>query len=148
MPKENQIQAELIRLFGQKYPRLRRLLFEVNNDTFSLKHNTHRRAMGMIEGVSDLVFIGPYNQVACFELKAPGSTHDAPHIKNQLEWGALVMKTGAFYLMATEIKTPLLLIEGILAQNKELCAMIQETNKAYIEAVIEPQLKAKKSVKF
>lgn len=148
MKNENQIQAELIREFGVKYPRLRKLLFEVNNDTYSLKHSLHRRAMGMIEGISDLIFIGPGPKVACFEMKAPGSTHDSAHIKNQLEWGALVKQTGAYYLLCTDSKTPMLLIDSILAKNQAMCEVIQEQNERWINESIIPQLTGKKSVKF
>jgi len=122
---ENKIQYEIVTWFSQKYPQYRGLLFEINNDTYSRNHAMRRRAMGMISGVSDLIFIVPGSgKIAGIEIKAEGSNHKKDHIKNQLEWGRIIMQAGGFYIMSshtTVIKTFInFLIQDMNYEAKEM----------------------------
>lgn len=101
---EKQLQFKIVTWFSQTYPEYYGLLFEVNNDTYNAKHAMARRGMGMISGVSDLIFIMPGSGKVCgIELKAPGSRHDKNHIYNQLRWGDFLRKQGAQYIMSSDI---------------------------------------------
>ena len=122
---ENKIQYEIVTWFSQKYPQYRGLLFEANNDTYSRNHAMTRRAMGMVSGVSDLIFIVPGSgKIAGIEIKAEGSSHKKDHIKNQLEWGRTIMQAGGFYIMSshtTVIKTFInFLIQDMNYEAKEM----------------------------
>lgn len=100
--KEKKLQCELVVWFSQEYPQLRGLLFEANNDTYNVKHAMKRRSMGMISGVSDLIFIIPKNgRIAGIELKAENSVHNKQHVKNQLEWGEKIITNGGYYLITS-----------------------------------------------
>lgn len=102
---EKQLQHKIVMWFSQQYPKYRGLLFEVNNDTYNIKHASTRLAMGMISGVSDLIFIVPSTgTVFGIELKAPGSRHTKKHIANQLQWGQKVIENGGYYIMSSDIE--------------------------------------------
>lgn len=97
---EAEIQHDLIMWFGQIWPNLRPLLFEVNNDTFSAKNAKYRKSKGMIAGVSDLVFI---KYKAGIELKAPGSNWPKSHIEKQLNWGHVLIENRGYYLITSDL---------------------------------------------
>lgn len=141
---ENKIQHEVVKWFSQKYPQYRGLLFEVNNNPANVKHALKRRAMGMISGVSDLIFIIPRTgKVAGIEVKAPQSVHSKQHIENQMEWGRGVVGNRGFYLMQSDVNSIMNFIE---------CLIIGDFNKArlicdYANSNIKNQMN-KKTIKF
>lgn len=141
---ENKIQHEVVKWFSQKYPQYRGLLFEVNNNPANVKHALKRRAMGMISGVSDLIFIIPRTgKVAGIEIKAPGSVHSKTHIENQMEWGDSLTRNTAFYLIGNNTNSIMNFIE---------CLIIGDFNKArlicdYANSNIKNQMN-KKTIKF
>lgn len=99
---EAQLQHDVIVWFSQEYPDFRGLLFEVNNDTYNRNHAMKRRSLGMIKGVSDLVFIIPSNgHVAGIELKAPGTTHQMDHVKNQVSWGKTLIDNDGYFIISS-----------------------------------------------
>ena len=96
---EKRLQYEFILWFGQTYPNYRRLLFLVNNDA-----RTARVELGMITGVSDLVFCIPNTAEFCgIELKVAETRHKVNHLRNQLSWGDLIIKNGGYYIMADNL---------------------------------------------
>lgn len=99
---EKKLQHELIMWFSQKYPHLRGCLFEVNNTVTNIRHASNRRSMGMISGVSDLVFFNN-NIMLGIEMKAPGSVHSIEKILNQLNWGLILINQGGSYIMSSKI---------------------------------------------
>lgn len=112
---EKRLQYELVLWFSQKYPELRGHLFEINNDTYNVKHAMTRRAMGMISGVSDLIFVVPKSgKTAAIELKAPSSVHSKEHIQNQVDWGVKMIKSGGYYLITSDLATAKDFIEFLI----------------------------------
>jgi len=97
---EAKIQHDLIMWFGQIWPNLRPLLFEVNNDTFSAKNASFRKSKGMISGVADLILI---KYKAGIELKAPGTVHSKKHIEKQLNWGHILIENKGYYLITSDL---------------------------------------------
>ncbi len=106
---EAQLQYEIVVWFSQEFPDFRGLLFEVNNDTYNMKHAMKRRSMGMIKGISDLIFIIPNNgRIVGIELKANNSRHTKTHIQSQINWGKTLIENGGNYLItssAGDVKT-------------------------------------------
>ena len=118
---ESQLQHQLIMWFSQSYPQFNGLLFEVNNDTYNVNHAQHRRAMGMVRGVSDLLLVSPHTGViTAIELKAPGSKHKTEHIKRQLEWGETVINAGGNYIMSSDLYTLQTVIKMIVEENRHI----------------------------
>lgn len=72
--EEDILQAECFQWFWNEYPHLRRTLFHVPNGGVRSKIEAARlKAMGVVAGVADLIFL--YNQKAyVFELKSPTGT--------------------------------------------------------------------------
>ena len=101
---ENRLQHDLIMWFGQNYPQYRSLLFMVHNETTSKAQGAKLKSMGLIAGVSDLIFIDPnFGTTSGIELKAPGSVHKSVHVKQQLDWGHDIMLTGCRYLITSSL---------------------------------------------
>ena len=145
---EKQLQAKLILTFGQKYPQYRDLLFEVNNDTFSQHHAAARKAVGMVAGVSDLIFINPYNgKILGIELKAENSTHAQKHIHTQLNWGAQITNAGGYYILSSNIEFIMQFIDSIIKKNDLENAKLRIENTVFISQILE-QIAVKKTVKF
>lgn len=119
MTSENKTQHTFIMWFGQKYPEHRGLLFEVNNNVYSLHHASKRRSMGMVAGVADLILVLPNSgKIAGIELKAPGSTHNKDHIRQQVEWGKKVVDNGGFYYITSNIDSLCGVVERLLKGEK------------------------------
>jgi len=145
---EKQLQAKLIINFGQKYPKHRELLFEVNNDTYSRNHADARKAVGMVPGVSDLIFVSPFTgKIVGIELKAAGSTHAAQHIHTQLSWGAQITKAGGYYIMSSDIDFVMKFIDSIFEKNELENMKLRIENTVFITEIVN-QLETKKTVKF
>ena len=138
---EDQTQAHIIKWFSNTYPEFRGLLFEVNNDTKSIKHAMKRRAMGMISGVSDLLFITPQGRVAGIEIKAPETRHKTTHIINQLSWGNLVIETGGLYLISASIDEIMMFVNEIINFNFERAHVMSQSSISRIDL-------SKSTVKF
>jgi len=141
---EQKLQHNLIMKFSQKHPEQRGLLFEVNNDTVNMKHAVKRRSMGMIAGVSDLVYVIPKCAIiAGIELKAEGSTHKTTHIKNQIEWGQKIIDQGGFYLITSSLDNALFFIESLM--NDDYISAIKLQQKCILFAFKQMN---KKTIKF
>jgi len=103
---ESRMQHEIVKWFNNNYTQHHGLLFEVNNDTYDIKHRMTRQSMGMITGAADLGFVVPdVGFYVGIELKAMYSRHKIDHIRNQIEWGKKVIANGGGYLISNEIDT-------------------------------------------
>ena len=143
---EKQLQHEIIMRFGILHPNLRHLLFEINNDTFSKNHALTRRGMGMVPGVSDLIFVNPHTGVITgIELKAKGTRHDSTHILTQLNWGDKLRQTGAFYLLITDTVEILGILDSLICE-KPVDEIISKNID--FQNVIRLKAMVKKSISF
>lgn len=108
---EKQLQAKIIMQFSQLYPNKRGLLFAVNNEANSDKQAMAFKALGVVRGVSDLIYYDG-NRFVGIEIKVKGKKHGRNHIMNQHEWGLKIQITGGEYYIVTSVKSFLSVIEG------------------------------------
>lgn len=102
---EKQLQQQIVVWFSQTFPDMRGHLFAVDNDTHNIKQAMAKRGMGMISGVSDLIYFSPITGILNgIEVKAPNTRHDTAHLLNQIEWGKLVYNSGGAYIMSADIE--------------------------------------------
>jgi hypothetical protein len=140
---ENRLQFDLVMWFSNEYPELRGHLFEVYNNPANIKHALHRRGMGMIAGVSDLIFVVPdYAIIAGIEIKAPRSRHTKEHVKNQLEWGLKIIKTGGFYLIASNLQDCQGFIAALINKNTLKARKIEKQNLKYLQIQLKDNNKS------
>lgn len=99
---EKQLQAKIVLDFSQKRPNERGCLWATVNRSLSLKDGQTQLAMGMIPGVSDLIYFKD-NLLLCIELKVKGSSHDKKHIEKQLNWGKTIEANGGRYFVITSL---------------------------------------------
>jgi VRR-NUC domain len=106
---EAAIQQQCCIWFWNSHPELRGLLFMVNNNSHSKYEGALLKALGLIAGVSDLLFI--YNKtVHCIEMKTPtGYQSD-----EQIEWQENVESQGVSYYIARSLDEFKLLINKII----------------------------------
>lgn len=133
---ENAIQHEIVMWFSHEYPDLRGLLFEINNNSTSVRGAMYHRSLGRVAGASDLIFF--YKTMLCIELKAPGSSHEKRKILRQLEWGEQVVKAGGLYVMTSDVVMVKRIIKGVINGDdmSGYCADIVkkiDTSKSYVK---------------
>jgi len=131
---EARIQHDLIMWFGQNYPQYRNLLFLVHNETMSKQQGTKLKSMGLIAGVSDLIFINPKGGKSVgIELKAPKSTHKKTHIQQQLFWGADLINAGSNYLITSNLLHAKKFIVALLQNDIDSVEFIQNESINFVE---------------
>lgn len=143
-------QHNLVKWFSQEYPKYYGHLFAVNNDTFGIKDAAFKKAIGLIPGVSDLIFMVPKKGVMCgIEIKAPDSYHTIEHIENQLKWGMNLITNKGFYIMTSNIDACKIFISGIIECQDSVYSSIQF--KAYQLVKEKLQIakeKGRKNIRF
>jgi len=137
---ESRLQHDLIMWFGQIWPNLRPLMFEVNNDTLSAKNASFRKSKGMISGVADLILI---KYKAGIELKAPKSIHSKDHIKKQTMWGRMLIDNKGYYLITSDLGVAKNFITQLVLQNYDEAIKIQHGCLQLVENQFE-----NKTIKF
>jgi len=133
---EQRLQYELVLWLGQTYPNHRRLLFQVNNDA-----RTARVELGMVAGVSDLIFITPKGEVLAIELKAPNTRHNVAHLKNQISWGAEVEEVGGLFLMSKNLEDIKAIIRNLIDGSFERAIELIKMNNNYFKKLVETNKK-------
>ena len=103
MKNEKQLQAKIVMDFNQKRPEERRMLWSTRNTTFSAKDGMTQRAIGMVRGVSDLLYFSNASLIG-IELKLPGTKHKVSHILEQYKWGLDLEENGGEYYIVTSLK--------------------------------------------
>jgi hypothetical protein len=111
---EAAFQQQCYMWFHNTYAELRGLLFHVNNNgSNSKREGAYYKALGVIAGVSDLLFL--YNgKVFCIELKTPRG-YQSP---KQMDWQELVEANNTPYFIVRDIDTFKQIIEHIIEQNE------------------------------
>lgn len=107
---EDQMQADIVKKFNEKYPHLYGCLFKVNNES---RNPMFQIATGLIPGASDLVLFCNH-RFAGIELKLKGKKHSKEHIATQKEWGETIKKQGGYYLMSDDVNEILSFIDKIV----------------------------------
>ena len=93
---EKQLQSKIVIEFSQKHPQLRGRLFATFQETINPAQGSNRLALGLVRGVSDLLFVNEVGQLTGIELKAPNTKHSTKHIIEQCNWLINVPKRGYF----------------------------------------------------
>lgn len=93
---EHKLQAECVIAFSHKYPELRGFLFGNFSETRSPIEGAQKISLGLVRGVSDLIFVNIIREMIGIELKVIGSSHNRLHIIEQCHWLMKVPKVGWF----------------------------------------------------
>lgn len=95
--------------FHNNYPKLRGLLFHVDNNSIDSRVGRDKRSLGVTAGVSDFLFI--YNKtVYCIEMK----TETGSQKEVQKNWQELVEGQGVTYLIARSLESFINIIKTIV----------------------------------
>lgn len=113
MKNEKQLQAAMVVKFRELYPEKKLKLWSTRNTTFSPKDGMTQKAMGMVAGVSDLMFFED-GILRAIEVKFPGQKHSVKHIKQQYEWGLSIVDNGGSWSICTSVDS---FINSIKAHN-------------------------------
>lgn len=106
---EAQIQAECVMWLWNTHPETRGLFFSVTNNSEHIARAMQRRALGLISGVSDCLFIWG-GRTYCFEFKTP-TGHQSPA---QIEWQHKVLAQGMCYFVVRSLDEFQVIIKNIL----------------------------------
>jgi hypothetical protein len=141
---EQNIQNKLVMWFSQEYPQHYGRLFMVNNNTTSKENGTKLKAMGIIAGVSDLLFIGN-GYFAAIEIKAPNTRHKTSHVLQQMEFIKTMIFKGHRGIISSDLNI-LKLYLSLLIQNDENYADDLSYNE--LQKITMQIDKGVKSIKF
>jgi len=95
---EAAFQQECVIWFHNTYPKLRGLLFHVRNNSSSKREGAYWKALGVMPGVSDLIFL--YGcKASLIELKT-ATGYQSPE---QIEWEQKVYEQGINYYVINSI---------------------------------------------
>lgn len=83
---EHSLQSKCVISFSQKYPEQRGRLIGYFAETESPIQGALKNSLGLVRGVSDLIYFHPNGNTIGIEMKAPGSSHKASHLKEQAKW--------------------------------------------------------------
>lgn len=98
---EDQLQAQIFQWHWNSMPQERGLLFHVNNKARNKIEGNRFKAMGVIPGVSDLIYLKPGGRPIFVELKIEtGSQSD-----KQKEWETSVKAAGYDYRICRDLQT-------------------------------------------
>jgi len=100
---ESKLQSLMVIDFSRKRPNEKGLLWSTRNVTFSVKDGQKQKAMGMVGGVSDLIYF-KNDILTGIEVKFPGSAHNKDHIQIQYNWGKKITDEGGQYFIVTTLK--------------------------------------------
>lgn len=139
---EQRLQSDIVRKFSELYPYKKGQLFHVANERNSSKQAFIAQSIGIVPGVSDLIYFECNFTLDLsmkgIELKTPNSRHKVEHIKVQLNWGKTLEKNGGHWRLCRSVKEAIYFIdsmgydEGLTIEDVE--KMIQENgNKKTIK---------------
>ena len=99
---EDQLQIKCINAFKFIHPKESKNLWSTRNFTANKVDGANQKKMGMLAGVSDLIYFN--QQFVPVELKAPNTRHNKDHIQKQYDWGKSMVDCGGFYYIATTVE--------------------------------------------
>ncbi|SDT46798.1 VRR-NUC domain-containing protein [Maribacter dokdonensis] len=98
---ESRLQQNIFSKHWNQYPEERRLLFAVNNNSFNAIKGAQMKSLGVVKGVSDLIYINPRKRRTQFlELKIKGGRQQ----KEQKDFEEKVKKLGFEYHLIFSLK--------------------------------------------
>ena len=96
---EIQLQAEIFQYHWNSRPHERGLLFHVNNKARNAIEGNKMKAMGVVQGVSDLIYLKPGGSVIFIELKTETGTQSP----EQRKWQQKVELAGYKYFIVKSL---------------------------------------------
>ena len=109
MLSESQIQSSCVMWLWNTHPQTRGLFFSVTNNSEHIARAMQRKAVGLISGVSDCLFIWR-GSLYCFEFKTETGRQSAA----QIEWQTKVNQQGINYYLIRSIEEFKKVMEEIL----------------------------------
>ena len=106
---EAQIQAACVTWLWNTYPQTRGLFFAINNNSEHVARAMNRKAVGLVAGVSDTIFLWR-GKALLIEFKTPTGRQSA----KQKEWQEKVETQGFSYHIVRSVEDFKQLIEGII----------------------------------
>lgn len=106
---ESKIQASCVMWLWNTHPQTRGLFFSVTNNSEHIARAMQRKAVGLISGVSDCLFIWR-GSLYCFEFK----TEIGRQSPAQIEWQRKVNQQGINYYLVRSIEEFKKVMEEIL----------------------------------
>ena len=97
---ENQLQAQIFEYHWNNYPSQRGLLFHVNNKARNAIEGNKFKAMGVIAGVSDLIYLKPGGKPIFIELK----TDTGIQSNEQKKWEIAITNAGYEYIICRSLE--------------------------------------------
>lgn len=115
---EERLQMDIVVKFSQLYPNKRGQLFHVSNERNNKIQAFKARAIGIVNGVSDLIFYEQHrdgNMISkAIELKAPGTYHKREHIQQQIEWAKQWRNNNGEWMLCRSVEQAIAFIDGEL----------------------------------
>lgn len=96
---EDQLQAKIFQWHWNNRPKERGLLFHVNNKARNAIEGNKFKAMGVISGVSDLIYLRPGGKPLFIELKIETGTQSV----QQKEWQSRIELAGYRYVICRSL---------------------------------------------
>jgi len=93
---EDTLQASIKKAFEEKYPEKIGRLFATFQNPNGMKQHGIWIARGMVEGVSDMIFISDNFEIVPIEIKHPDKLHKRDHIICQAKWMINNSRRGGF----------------------------------------------------
>jgi len=93
---EGKIQASIVKWFGETYPLDRGRFFSYFANPESKLQGGVMLSMGLVKGISDMLYVDSNGFLHGYECKSLGTYHDVSHLKHQAEWLLSIPKTGYF----------------------------------------------------
>jgi hypothetical protein len=97
---ETQLQAQIFQYHWNNLPTERGLLFHVNNKARNSIEGAKFKAMGVVSGVSDLIYLKPGGKPILIELK----TYNGTQSTEQRKWELHVKSAGYQYLICKSLE--------------------------------------------
>lgn len=108
MKSENRIQQECFMWHWNTYPQYRKLLFHVDNNSADGRQGKLKKQLGVVSGVSDLIFIWN-NEVYFIEMKTETGTQDPEQVIFQKQ----IEAQGMIYMLCRNLKQFIRIIQAI-----------------------------------
>ena len=97
---EDQLHASIFQWHWNNYPSQRGLLFHVNNKARNAIEGNKFKAMGVIAGVSDLIYLKPGGKPIFIELKTDAGIQS----HEQKKWEIVVTNAGYEYIICRSLE--------------------------------------------
>mgnify|MGYP005991723191 CR=1 FL=1 len=127
---EKQLQFKMVLKYREIRPQDKLDLWSTRNQTFSGKDGMTQKGMGMLAGVSDLIYDGPY--FLGLEVKVRGKEHKRSHIIQQLDWGKRRVEKGHYWCIVVSVEGFMFAIDNPGKPHKDVY-LIEDVEKILLE---------------